>query len=152
MTYTPEKIENMVIGILKGKYKESHHKPYEDEVTKNTLINEFWFDSLDLIEIPVDLEKNFGITMTAEEEEKIVDYKTKVSDIVKFVQTKLEAQPQPTNVPNTPTSKPVPQPETTLKQKLQGTDLSALAGKTVKLNGYEIIIRKIAQDTKIKGK
>lgn len=39
-------------------------------------------------------------------------------------------------------------PITELKQKLQSIDLSKLVGKTVDLNGYKIMIRKIAQNTK----
>ena len=39
-------------------------------------------------------------------------------------------------------------PITELKQKLQNMDLSELVGKTVELNGYKIMIRKIAQNTK----
>ena len=44
----------------------------------------------------------------------------------------------------------VSKPETILKQKFQGIDLSELAGKSVELNGYEIIVRKIKQDIKQK--
>ncbi len=41
--------------------------------------------------------------------------------------------------------KPVTQPEAELKRKLQGTDLSKLVGKPVQLNGYKIIVEKIAE-------
>ncbi len=49
-------------------------------------------------------------------------------------------------------TKPVPQPETELKQTLRNTDLSKLAGKTVELNGYKIMIEKTKQDIITKGK
>lgn len=46
--------------------------------------------------------------------------------------------------------KPVTQPEAELKQKLQDTDLSKLVGKPVQLNGYEIVVRKLAETQQIK--
>ena len=39
-----------------------------------------------------------------------------------------------------------------LTNALKDTDLSKFVGKPVQLNGYKIIIEKIAQDTKVKGK
>lgn len=51
-------------------------------------------------------------------------------------------QPQKTNLSENDTS------ITDLKQRLQNIDLSELVGKTVELNGYKIMIRKIAQNTK----
>lgn len=42
----------------------------------------------------------------------------------------------------------VPTPEI---EKLKDVDLSKLAGKIVELNGYKIMIKKTAQDTKVKG-
>lgn len=47
-------------------------------------------------------------------------------------------------------TKPVTQPEAELKQKLQDTDLSKLVGKPVQLNGYEIVVRKLAETQQIK--
>lgn len=46
----------------------------------------------------------------------------------------------------------VSKPETILKQKFKGIDLAELAGKSVELNGYEIIVKKIKQDIKTKAK
>lgn len=55
-------------------------------------------------------------------------------------------QPQKTNLSENDTS------ITDLKQRLQNMDLSKLTGKTVELNGYKIMIRKIAQNAKTTNK
>lgn len=47
--------------------------------------------------------------------------------------------------PKKQNKKHVIHPETEFKQKLQGTDLSKLVGKPVQLNGYKIIVEKIAE-------
>ena len=69
------------------------------------------------------------------------DFAAAVLQAAKTDSKKLE-QPQKTNLSENDIS------ITDLKQRLQNIDLSELVGKTVELNGYKIMIRKIAQNTK----
>ena len=131
------------------------------------LTDDFNMDSLDKVECIMDAEKHFDTCIEpilAEKIETVGDVvkcvydsnsfrKEKgISDNYKYPYTETSATDLIKKAPNIPTKKPVPQPEMNLKRRLQGTDLSKLAGKTVELNGYKIVIKKLAQDTKVKGK
>lgn len=61
-----EKIQNVLIMVLKDKYKESHYEEWSKEISPFTRLDDFSFDSLDQTEIIMDLEKELDISISAE--------------------------------------------------------------------------------------
>ncbi len=111
------------------------------------------------------LEKEFGIIIPddiAEKCQNVGDFVTLIYDSKAFCKEKgipmvsLAPKPQDQvaaanvakNAPNVPHNKLMSSQELMLKQKLQGTDLSELIGKSFELNGYKITISKVSQHTK----
>ena len=125
------------------------------QITDESVLHEdFNFDSLDDVNFIMTIEKEFDIHIP----EYITGHFNNVGDVVKYIYAPdvfckernisvISQYPEfNISVPDIPSKKTVPQPETTLKQALKNTDLSALAGKTVELNGYKIMIEQIKQN------
>ena len=63
---TNNEIQEVLIKVLKDKYKESHYKEYSEEIWAFTRLYDFSFDSLDQTEIIMDLERELDISISPE--------------------------------------------------------------------------------------
>ena len=131
----------------------NEHKAHNfPEATENSWFAEdLGMDSLDIVETGMDIEKRLSFVFDTDEFEEVKFNLKSVKDMVNFTCKKL-------NIPVIDVQKKEEKPKQQIVvqnpevEKLKGVDLSKLAGKTVELNGYKIMIEKLAQDTKVKGK
>lgn len=75
-------IKETVFGII-AKYANKEELKMEDN-----LRDDLWFDSLDCVEVIMDVEKEFDITIPDEEAEKF----RIVQDVVEMVESKLKGK------------------------------------------------------------
>ena len=103
---TNQEIQNVLINILKDKYRTSHYEEYPEEITSWTRLGEFAFDSLDLTEIIMDLEKELGIEIQDDVAEGICQNYSAVSSIVLTLANIINKTQQPATPQKTvPTKK-----------------------------------------------
>ncbi len=110
------------------------------------LAEDLGMDSLDIVESAMYIERRLDIHFDDDEWDKIKFGIASVKDMVDFTCKKLNI---PTNGVQKNVAKSV-QPQNPEVEKLKGVDLSKLAGKPVQLNGYEIIVKKIADNAQNK--
>lgn len=115
------------------------------EATENSrLAEDLGMDSLDIAETGMDIERRLNIVFDTDEFEEVKFNLKSVKDMVNFTCKKL-------NIPVIDVQKKEEKPKQQIVvqnpevEKLKGVDLSKLAGKTVELNGYKIIVEKIAE-------
>ncbi len=110
------------------------------------LAEDLGMDSLDIVETGMDIERRLDIEFDTDEFEEVKFNLKSVKDMVDFTCKKLNI---PTNGVQKNVEKPVVkpvQPQNPEIEKLKAVDLSKLAGKPVQLGGYEVIVRKIADN------
>ncbi|MBR4507306.1 MAG: acyl carrier protein [Alphaproteobacteria bacterium] len=120
------------------------------EATENSRLEEdLGMDSLDIVEIAMSIQRRFDVHFDDDEWDKIKFSSVSVKDMVNFTCKKL-------NIPVIDVQKKEEKPKQQIVvqnpevEKLKSVDLSKLAGKTVQLNGYKIIVEKIAETQQIK--
>ena len=120
------------------------------KATENSrLAEDLGMDSLDIVEITMSIQRRFDVYFDDGEWDKIKFSSVSVKDIVNFTCKKL-------NIPVIDVQKKEEKPKQQIVvqnpevEKLKGVDLSKLAGKPVQLNGYEIVVRKLAETKQIK--
>ncbi|MBR6752121.1 MAG: hypothetical protein IKL95_02520 [Alphaproteobacteria bacterium] len=110
------------------------------------LAEDLGMDSLDIFESAMYIERRLDIHFDDDDYEKIGFGIASVKDFVDLACKKLNI---PTNSVQKNVEKPVVkpvQPQNPEIEKLKAVDLSKLAGKPVQLGGYEVIVRKIADN------
>lgn len=144
---TRNEVLHKVIEIINGFLPEDFPNVTENDRLAADLV----LDSLDITEIAMSIQRRFDVCFDYGEWDKIKFSSVSVKEMVDFICKKL-------NIPVIDVQKKEAKPKQQIVvqnpeiEKLKNVDLSKLAGKTVELNGYKIVIEKIAQDTKVKGK
>jgi len=121
-----------------------------DATENSRLTGDLGMDSLEIVESAMDIQRRLGIRFDDDDWDRIKFSIMSVKDMVDLVCEKLE---NPTNGVQKTVEKPVvkpTQPQNSEIEKLKAVDLSKLAGKPVQLNGYEIVVKKIAETQQIK--
>lgn len=120
------------------------------EATENSrLAEDLGMDSLDIVEIVMFIQRRFDVCFDDGEWDKIKFSSISVKEMVNFTCKKL-------NIPVIDVQKKEEKPKQQIVvqnpevEKLKGVDLSKLAGKPVQVDGYEIVVRKIAETKQIK--
>lgn len=109
------------------------------------LAEDLGMDSLDIVEIAMFIQRRFDVCFDDGEWDKIKFSSISVKDMVNFTCKKL-------NIPVIDVQKKEEKPKQQIVvqnpevEKLKTVDLSKLAGKPVQLGGYEVIVRKIADN------
>ena len=128
-----------------------HKSADSPEATENSrLAEDLGMDSLDLVESAMHIERRLDIHFDGDDYEKIKFGIASVKDFVDLACKKLNI---PTNgvqknVEKT-VIKPV-QPQNPELKKLEQVDFAKLPKSPIELNGYEIVVKKLAETKQIK--
>ena len=122
------------------------HKAYNNfpDATENSrMADDCGMDSLDIVESAMDIERRLGVCFDDEDYDKIKFDGLAVKDLVDLVCKKLKIPviDVQKNVKKT-VIKPM-QPQNPEIGKLRGVDWSKFVGNPVRINDYEIIVRKM---------
>ena len=135
---TRNEVLHKVIEIIN-----EHKSADSPEATENSRLSEdLGLDSLDIVEYWMYIETEFDLHFAYDgpHQENVISVKDMVDLLCKRYIQVVDIQK---NVEK-PVAKPI-RPQNPEVEKLKGVDLSKLAGKPVQLNGYEIVVRKIAE-------
>jgi len=128
----------------------NEHRPvggYPEAVENSKMTFDLGMDSLDIAESILDIETRLNVHFDDDDHEKVKYDVQSVKDLVDLICKKLNIT---TNDVQKRVEKTVAKPQNPELEKLKGVDLSKLVGKPVQLNGYEIVVRKIAETKQIK--
>ena len=83
ITETKEQVNQFIFETLNNKYNpESEYTPFENPYQ---LLSDLELDSLDVVELMMDIEMQYNISIDDEEFEKLIDNNKTINDLIDFI-------------------------------------------------------------------
>ena len=102
-----EDIQNKIYNILLDKFSRIYNKKYEEKLTPETQLQaDMGFDSLDICEIGLEVEKEFNITIPDTDNEQVI--MRDVKSMIAYINQKIGLKTPDTTKPKTMPVQPAP--------------------------------------------
>lgn len=102
-----EDIQNKVYNILLDKFSRIYNEKYKEKLTPETRLQaDMGFDSLDIVEIGLEVEKEFNITIPDTDNEQVI--MRDVKSMIAYINQKIGLKTPDTTKPKTMPVQPAP--------------------------------------------